>query len=859
MRTNLEQYHAKRDFRVTGEPRGRKGRAKAKSAGGIYVIQKHDATRLHYDLRLEHGGVLWSWAVTRGPSLDPSEKRLAVHVEDHPIDYATFEGVIPKGEYGAGSVIVWDEGTWVPDGDPAAMMRKGHINFELKGDKLKGVWHLVRLRPRPGEKHDNWLLIKSDDEHADRKGDILEDQPQSVKSGLSIDEVGKDPAARRWHSNRKATKAPAAEAVIPSATARSMRKARSGEAKLPAFIPPCLARLESNPPPGDEWAHEVKFDGYRIQAHVADGKAKLYTRAGLDWTERFGKPIGEALAGLDAASAVIDGEIVVLGKNGVSTFSELQLALSEKKADRMILYAFDLLWLDGEDLRPEPLVDRKEKLRGLMQGLDEQGPLRFGEHFSEPGKVMLEHACRMGLEGVVSKRADAPYRSGRGHDWVKSKCTLRQEFVIAGYEPSEATGRGIRSLVLGYHEDGKLRPVGRVGTGFSGRVMADLVKKLDGLKAKSSAFSGAAAKEKRVVWVKPELVAEIEFRSWTRGGNIRQASFQGLREDKPAAEIVMEKPVKHDDGAKAAGKKSASIKKSASDKKSDGKALAVETSVKLSNPGKELWPVEHVSKQDLLEHYALVWPRMQQFVVNRPLALVRAPDGIQGQRFFQKHSMPGMLPSILKSNDPEDNEEFLYIKDFDGLAALVQMGVVEIHIWGARVDEIDTPDQFVFDLDPDEGLDVEDVRKAALDFHDRLDDLELANYVKVSGGKGYHIIVPLKPKADWAAVKGFSHEFAEAMEQAAPNRYTATLSKKARKGKIFIDYLRNSRGATTVAAYSSRAKKGATVSVPVTWEMVADGLGPADFSIGDAALKKRLAAADPWADFFAGGKPLDRR
>lgn len=847
---SLEQYHAKRDFRVTGEPRGRKGSAKAKAAGGIYVIQKHDATRLHYDLRLEYGGVLWSWAVTRGPSLDPSEKRLAVHVEDHPVDYASFEGVIPEGQYGAGSVIVWDEGTWTPEHDPAAMMKKGHIDFELHGDKLKGHWHLVRLRPRPGEKKDNWLLIKSDDEYADRKGDILEDAPQSVKSGLTIDEVGEDPDARQWQSGRKANrKAPAATAK-PAAKAKApARKPRPEETKLPSFLPLCLARLEKAPPPGDEWLHEVKFDGYRIEAHVAGGKVKLFTRTGLDWTERFGSGIAGALAGLDIGSAVIDGEIVVLGKDGVASFSELQLALTEGRTDKMIYYAFDLLWLDGEDLRREPLIDRKEKLRDLLQGQDEQGPLRFSEHFTQPGSVMLEHACRMGLEGVVSKRADAPYRSGRGNDWVKSKCTLRQEFVIAGYVPSDKTGRGIRSLVLGVTEGGKLRPVGRVGTGFSGRVMADLKKKLDALTARTSAFSGKPGKERGVVWAKPELVAEIEFRSWTRDGNIRQASFQGLREDKPAAEIVMEKPEapeKPKTEAKPAKRPAAKA------------ASGTPTSVKLSHPEKELWPVEHVTKQDLLDHYALVWPRMEQFVVNRPLALVRAPDGVDGQRFFQKHSMPGMLPSILKGHDPEDNEEFLYIKDFDGLAALVQLDVVEVHIWGATVDRIDTPDQFVFDLDPDEGLDVDNVRKAALEFHEKLDDLGLANYVKVSGGKGYHIIVPLKPKADWAAVKGFAHEFADAMVQEAPDRYTATLSKKARKGRIFIDYLRNGRGSTTVAPYSSRAKKGAAVSVPVTWEMIADGLGPADFSLGSDALKKRLKAADPWADFFDKGKALNR-
>jgi bifunctional non-homologous end joining protein LigD len=850
----LEQYRARRDFRITGEPRGRKAPAAPKSAGGIFVVQKHDATRLHYDFRLEHDGVLWSWAVTRGPSLDPSEKRLAVHVEDHPVDYASFEGIIPAGQYGAGAVIVWDEGRWEPEHDPAAMMKKGHIDFELHGDKLKGRWHLVRLRPRSGEKKDNWLLIKSADEFADRRNDILEDAPQSVKSGLTIEEIGAQPDVRKWQSNREGKAAPAGSkpAGRAKAAAAAGRKAAPGEARLPAFIEPCLARLEVVPPSGDGWVHEVKFDGYRIGAYVAGGKVRLYTRSGLDWTERFGRPIADALAGLDASSAVIDGEIVVLADNGVAAFSELQLALSEARYEKMIFYAFDLLWLDGQDLRREPLLDRKEKLRDLLAGLDEQGPLRFSEHFTEPGRVMLEHACRMGLEGVVSKRADAPYRSGRGYDWVKSKCTLRQEFVIAGYVPSDKAGRGIRSLALGYYEDGKLQSVGRVGTGFGGRVLADLKKRLDALKAKSSAFTGPAAREKGVVWVRPELVAEIEFRSWTRGGNIRQGSFQGLREDKPAAEIVVEKPKEHEEQAARAKAPPA-----------DGPARkaatgAARTSVRLSHPDKELWPAEHVTKKDLLDHYALVWPRMRQFVVDRPLALVRAPDGIDGQRFFQKHSMPGMLPSILKSHDPEDNEEIIFIRDFDGLAALVQLGVVEVHVWGTTEDKIGTPDQFVFDLDPDEGLDVEDVRKAALEFHERLDELGLANYVKTSGGKGYHILVPLEPKADWAAVKDFAHDFADAMVQAVPERYTATLSKKARKGRIFIDYLRNGRGSTTVAPYSSRARKGATVSMPVTWKMVADGVKPTDFTIGSDILKKRLKAADPWADFFARGRPLDR-
>jgi len=837
---DLEQYRAKRDFSKTAEPAGKAPRGKAK-ADGIFVVQKHAATRLHYDFRLEHDGVLWSWAVTRGPSLDPHEKRLAVHVEDHPVDYASFEGTIPKGEYGGGSVIVWDEGTWAPEHDPAAGMKKGHIDFELHGEKLTGKWHLVRLKPRLGEKKDNWLLIKSDDAAARPGDDILKERPESVKSGLTVEEVGEGRAAKGekpkvWHSNRPAT-----------------GKAKREMAAKLDFIEPALATLERVAPPGKEWLHEVKFDGYRMQAEIAGTEVRLLTRTGLDWTGRFGADIPAALAGLRCSDAVLDGEIVVLADSGVSSFPALQAALSAGRTDRMVYYVFDLLRLDGEDLRDEPLVERKERLRGLLEGLPDDGPLRFSDHFSEPGKLMLKHACRMGLEGVVSKRADAPYRSGRTGVWIKSKCTERQEFVIGGYLPSDKTGRGLRSLLVGYHEGGKLRYAGRVGTGFSAKAGEDLKRKLDALKARKSPFGARVPGGRGLVWVEPDLVAEVEFRSWTADRIIRHASFQGLREDKPAEDVVQEKPAdtEHKMGKAAARTPSAA----AAPRKKTG-TTAVETGIKLTHPDKLLWPEEKVSKQALLEHYALVWPRMEKFVVDRPLALVRAPDGVGGPRFFQKHASAGMSDAIFKSRDPEDNEEILYVKDFDGVAALVQMGVVEIHIWGCKVDEIDTPDQIVFDLDPDEGVAVDTVRQAALDIRAKLEELALPVFVKTSGGKGYHVMVPLKPQAKWDAVKGFAHDFARAMEQAEPDRYTATLSKRARTGRIFIDYLRNGRGSTTVAPYSSRAKKGATVSMPVTWKEIEDGLPPNAFPIGDATTLKRLSGDDPWKDFFTEAKAL---
>ena len=693
----LEQYHAKRDFKKTSEPSGKVARGKKGAAGGIFVIHKHAATRLHYDLRLEHDGVLWSWAVTRGPSLDPHEKRLAVHVEDHPIEYAPFEGTIPQGR-------IWraapsSSGTRAP-GCPSTTrpraMKKGHIDFELKGEKLSGKWHLVRLKPRPGEKRDNWLLIKSDDAAARPGEDILEEAPQSVKSGLTVEEVGEGKAAKGkkpkvWHSNR-----PAAGKATKASTSLD-------------FIEPALATLQAQAPAGKEWLHEIKFDGYRMQAQIAGTEVKLLTRTGLDWTEKFGGEITAALGKLKCRDAIIDGEIVVLGGDGISSFSQLQADLSSGRTDRMIYYVFDLMRLDGEDLREEPLVERKERLRELLGAEDENAAVRFSDHFTEPGKVMLQHACRMGLEGVVSKRADAPYRSGRGKVWIKSKCTQRQEFVIGGYLPSEKTGRGLRSLLVGYHEDGALKYAGRVGTGFSAKVADDLKKKLDALKTAKSPFDASVPKGKGLVWVKPELVGEVEFRSWTAEHIIRHASFQGLREDKPAEEVVEEKPKPADKGAKPAAKAAPKSRTKAAAKPAKSAASDVQTSVKLSHPDKLLWPDEKVSKQDLLEHYALVWPRMEPFVVNRPLALVRAPDGVNGQRFFQKHASPGMHESILRMKDPEDEQELLFVRDFDGVAALAQFGVVEIHIWGSTVDKLEKPDQIIFDLDPDEGLGVDDV------------------------------------------------------------------------------------------------------------------------------------------------------
>lgn len=828
----LETYRSKRDFTRTKEPSGKLRRAKR--AGGRFVVHKHAASRLHYDLRLEHDGVLWSWAVTRGPSLDPSQKRLAVHVEDHPYDYGDFEGTIPKGEYGAGEVIVWDEGTWTPEMDPDKAMAKGHIGFSLDGRKLSGTWHLVRLKPRRGEKRDNWLLIKAEDDAARTDGDILEEQPESVKSGLTVEDLA---------AGRKPGKAAAKPAGKAVAKGRAGAGRRASKQAPMAFIEPCLATLHAGAPAGGEWLHEIKFDGYRMQAHIAGGEARLLTRKGLDWTDRFGPEIAEALGGLDCGAAILDGEVVALNDAGASSFPLLQQALADKRTGDLVYFLFDLLHLEGADLRARPLIERKAAVKELLGGAAE-GPLRYSDHFTEPGKVLFKHVCDLGLEGVVSKQADSKYVSGRAGVWLKAKCTSRQEFVILGYLPSDKTGRGLRSLLVGYREDedGELRYGGRVGTGFTTRDGDELLKRLKPLTVSRPQFSGPYDKVRGIVWVEPQLAAEVEFRAWTQDGILRHASYQGLREDKPAEEVVKEEPMKTSPAKKAKPAKAAG---------------APATAVKLTSPDKALWPAEGVTKLDLLKLYELVWPRMEPFVVGRPLSLVRAPDGIEGQRFFQKHASAGMSEHVRRLKDPKDGEELLYIDGFDGLAALVQLGVVEVHIWGSRIDDIERPDQIVFDLDPDEGVSMDDVRAAALDVRARLDEIGLENFVKPSGGKGFHVVVPLKPSARWDGVKTFAHDFAKAMEQSAPERYTANLSKAARKGRIFIDYLRNGRGSTTIAPWSSRAKKGATVSVPVDWRDVEKGLAPDAFSMTDmAAIRKRVKAADPWADFFGKGKAL---
>jgi bifunctional non-homologous end joining protein LigD len=815
----LETYRRKRDFQTTPEPAGKVGAA----AGNSFVIQKHAARRLHYDLRLEMDGVLKSWAVTRGPSLVPSEKRLAVHVEDHPLDYGDFEGTIPKGQYGGGTVIVWDRGTWSPVADPDKGYAKGHLEFELQGEKLQGRWHLVRIKGKPGEKRENWLLIKGEDEAARSEDapDILEEMPLSVKSGLDLAEVAKGVAPK----TPKAAKTP------KGAKSAKPRKPAS-KVELPDFVPPMLASLVATTPKDDRWLHEIKFDGYRLQARIAGGKARLLTRSGLDWTDRLA-PIAEVLGGL-ADQALVDGELVVESGSGATDFSALQADLAEGRGDRLVFYAFDLMHLGGEDLRKLPLTERKARLEPLLNGAP--AALRYSEHFDDGGEIVLRHACRLGLEGVVSKLRDSPYRSGRGRSWVKSKCSARQEFVVAGYVPSSVSDSAIGSLVLGVFEDGALHHVGRVGTGFSNHTARDLFARLQPMEIRETPFAKrlTAEEARGARFVTPELVAEVEFRAWTADGHLRHASFRGLREDKPATEVMREAAPK----AKPAPEP--------------------KRRVKLTHPDRVYWPDVGLTKAGLADHYAEVWPLIAPHLIGRPLALLRCPDGIDGQQFFQKHAWKGMNPNILTPEDPGDpGEGLIAVGDLDGLLGLVQSAALEIHPWGSTLADIERPDRIVIDLDPGEGVGWAAMIEAAHEVRERVEAAGLAAFLKTSGGKGLHVVAPLKPKAEWPAVKAWCQALAKAMAADQPDRYVATIAKAKRTGKILVDYLRNQRGATAVAPWSTRARPGAAVSTPIAWEELGPAIGPAHFTVQN--LPARLSAgADPWSDFYAAATPLPK-
>ena len=918
----LATYKAKRDFAKTSEPAGGDS-----TSGNIFMVQKHDATRLHWDFRLELDGVLKSWAVTRGPSPNPEDKRLAVRTEDHPLGYATFEGTIPKGEYGGGTVMLWDRGTWTPHPgkDPRKTLAEGHLHFTLDGERMKGEWIMIRLKPRGREKNENWLLRKVADGHEGGSDDLVERALTSVATGRTMDEIaegkpahkvpppkgrggasprmprskkgsapdtspatresdeaaptsGKQPSrsaspshppSSRAAASRQSSSSASSESSAPSlsprrrgsidATSPANRNAgtldphlrgndeggirpagsKGGGTRLttskgkrrhalPAFQPPQLATLVDHVPTGAEWLHEVKYDGYRCLLAIAGDSARAYTRTGLDWSDRFA-PIVAAGAALGLGSALIDGEVVALDRDGRPSFQTLQAALKEGSSP-LTFFAFDLLEADGADLTALPNRERKARLAALLA--DAAEPIRYADHIEGEGEKLFATLCAAGYEGVISKRADAPYRGRRSQAWLKIKCIHRQEFVIVGWLESDK-GRGFRSLLLGLNRDGALRYAGKVGTGFDAATIELLLGKLSPIEQKTATVEAPRAAVRGARWVKPVLVAEVAFAEITHDHVLRHSSFVGLREDKPATDVVEETPADPPKGRRA---------------KAPAKPDEKPFGIAISSRDRVIFPESGITKGELADYYAIVAQPMLAWAGDRPISLVRCPQGRAKHCFFQKHDAGSFGDTVkkvpIREKDGHD-EPYLYVDDPAGLLACVQMGTIEFHGWGSKVAAVEMVDRMVFDLDPDEGLGFPAVKDAAFFLRDTLADMGLVSVPMLSGGKGVHVIVPLDATADWVAVKDFASRFAKAMGQAHPDRFTANMKKTERKGRIFLDWLRNQRGSTAVMPYSARARANAPVAAPVTWEELRATDTPARFTIRDAAeLVKRAKGKD---------------
>lgn len=853
----LALYQQKRDFTKTNEPSG-----KAKVAPADYprfVIQKHAATRLHYDLRLEVGGIFKSWAVTKGPSLDPKDKRLAVETEDHPLDYGDFEGTIPKGEYGGGTVMLWDRGFWTTDNDPEQALRKGELRFTLVGEKLKGSFVLVRLRnDKQQSKRQNWLLIKRHDGYErEGDGDAVLAEDRSVASGRAMEQIaagkgrspkpfmlGKSGASKAdavWHSSR-------VDKVFDSGRVTKPVKSRAGSRKIdmPEFIAPQLCTSVKRPPSGADWVHEIKLDGYRMQLRVHGGHAVLRTRKGLDWTMRFADV---AKSAEHLTDCIIDGEVVALNDQGVPDFSALQVALSENRSRDLIYFVFDLLFESGEDLRSMPLYQRKERLDTLLSA---KGPhknqIRFVDHLAEAGDNVLESACKLKLEGVVSKRVGSAYQSGRTQHWVKAKCRAGHEVVIGGWSGNASH---VRSLLVGVYRGGELVYTGRVGTGFNSRNAGALLQKLNALTSEKSPFVGKSAprKGKDWTWIRPKLVAEIEAAEFTSEGMVRQGAFKGLREDKPANEVRAEKP---------AQPKLMAVAKVAPGNRTKSGSEAV-LGVSISKPDKLLWPApDKYSKLDLATYLEQIGPWMIEHLKGRPCSIIRAPDGIDGQRFFQRHEMRGMSNLISVTTVEGDREPYIQIDRVEGLIAAAQIAAIEFHPWNNQPGHPQIPGRLVFDLDPAPDLPFRDVMAAAKELKSRLEALGLATFCKTTGGKGLHVVTPLKVKDSdrlgWEEAKAFAQSVCSAMVHDSPSRYLINMSKKLREGKIFLDYLRNDRMSTAVAPLSPRVRPGAPVSMPLHWSQLRAGLNPSRFTIKTTPFQ--LYRNKPWAEYCESEVPL---
>jgi bifunctional non-homologous end joining protein LigD len=878
----LSAYRAKRDFSKTAEPSG--DNKIEPSAVRRFVIQKHAATRLHYDFRLEVNGVLKSWAVTKGPSMDPHDKRLAVEVEDHPLDYGDFEGTIPKGQYGGGTVQLWDRGYWMPEADdPAAAIAKGELKFAVEGERLHGEFVLVRIRGRqPGDKTNNWLLIKHGDRFAlgHDAGDVLAED-RSVASGRTMAEIaaGKGrgpkpfilaggrqaPPDATWNSNRGDGAELRASAAQEDRSATKNRTLKPGSRRglseppepMPEFIAPELCKVIDTPPSGPGWVHEVKFDGYRIQARVENGRAVLRTRTGLNWTSRF-DAVARAAAALP--DGIYDGEVVALDRSGAPDFGALQAALAENQTEAMVYFVFDLMFSEGKDLQQQPLRARKAALKGIIEDLDEDAMIRYVEHFDVPGESVLETARKMSLEGIVSKRLDDLYRPGQ-RAWTKVKCRASQEVVIGGWT---SEGSRFRSLLAGIYRDRRFEYIGRVGTGFSEDLVRRILPRLKQLTVDKSPFEGKNAPRYKagVHWLKPELVAQIEFSGWTGDNMVRAGAFKGLREDRSPTEVVLERPPAQGDGeaAPAQPQEQSGTTISPGAKAAGG---AVVMGVAISNADKAMWPDANdgrpVTKLDLARYYEAVGDWMIEHIRGRPCSIVRAPDGIDGEHFFQRHSMLGMSKLLKVVKVSGDHEPYLQIDTVEGLIAVAQVAALELHPWNCAPDAPEVPGRLIFDLDPAPDVDFDIVIAAARELCERLEAIGLIGFCKTTGGKGLHVVTPISQPSevnlDWTIAKAFAHEVVAQMAADTPARYLTSMAKKNRSGRIFLDYLRNDRMSTAVAVLSTRARPGAPVSMPVDWPQVSSGLKPTAFTVRTAP--SLLAQNRPWKGYADSARPLE--
>lgn len=819
----LVEYRARRDFARSPEPAG----VVCPSSPGelAYVIQKHAATRLHYDLRLELDGVMLSWAVPKGPSLDPRDKRMAVRTEDHPIAYNTFEGTIPEGQYGAGRVIVWDRGRWEPVGDPRAGLRDGKLLFHLQGQKLAGLWELVRIG-KPGDRQVSWILFKKHDayERPREQHDVITALPDSVVAHPL------PPASRAAQAGDAVGDLPVAARVseLPGAV----------PAVLPTSMAPQLATAATGVPPRGAWCFEIKFDGYRLMARVdGRGRVSLITRGGHDWTAKM-PALAKDVAALGLRDAWLDGEIVVLGAHGMPEFNALQQAFDARSSDAITYFVFDAPFLDGHDLRAVPLRERRRFLQArLAPHLGER--VRWSAEFQADAPTILESARKLGLEGVIAKRADAPYVSVRTETWLKLKCRQRQEFVVVGYTDrgGEAASAEIGSLLLAVYDDaGALQHTGGVGTGWSARAAADLKAQLVPLQVdvpapQLDALPAPGRWSRRelesVRWVRPELVVEVAFADWTPDGHVRHATWLGVRADKPAAEVRRE-------------------------------ATAASTAIRVTHPSRVVDPASGLTKLDVVRYYESVAERMLPHLAGRPVSLVRAPDGLGGQVFFQKHDEALSIPGLrhLSTKVWPDHEPLLEVPTARAIAEAAQMNVLEFHTWNATAARIAKPDRMVFDLDPGDGVAWSAVQEAALLVRSLLGDLGLQSWLKTSGGKGLHVVVPLTPRDGWDEVKAVSHAIVQHLARVIPSRFVAVSGARNRVGRIFVDYLRNAHGATTAAAFSVRARPGLGVAMPVAWDALMQLKAGSHWTVATAREHLSFERQDPWAAYFTTRQTL---